>query len=726
MARQPLQPDSGILWRRRVASAVAAALACVAVALLHALASSKGAALGWLRPLQIGEHAFQDLRCRTGTTAPANPHLIFLAVDEPSIRLSLLSDEEKQQPPFDQMAAGWPWPRSVYAAVLDRLCNAGARMVVFDFLFSTPGKGDEEFRQAMERWPGRVLLACNLEQSRGTQSQTGQFPSPTLLPGDAGAADPRLGCITFFPDEADFCVRSAVFRTDLMMGDLVPESLAARVVRAAGPAGSEAFIPKTARPQLIRFTGPPSLAGLEKAAFRPHSLHEIFLPSFWERNYQGGKVFQDAIVLVGPDGNMLKDIIPTPLGPMPGPELHLNAVNALWHNDFLHEPPLSADIASIVLLAAAAWVLTCVNTSRIASLAALLAVGMGWIALGHVLYDVAALQVVTLAPLLALAIAWMAAQVTDYTLDAMYFRQMRGMLERYVSKRVASDLLDNPNSVLRTLGGERRPVVVLFTDLRGFTSLSEAIDPVEMVDRLNEYFALMVRPVLAEGGTLDKFIGDALMAVWGNFITAGARQDAAAAVRAGLAMRRALEELNVKWTHEHKDKSGKIFQLKMGIGIHSGDAVVGNLGCEEKMDPTVIGDTVNLASRVEGLTKQYHVDFLISDSVAAQTEGYFRLQSVDRVQPVGRAQPVQVFHVICLATEPVPGGEAAQRYLAAYEEAYSHAVARRFAAASIGFAEALKHRPDDYLATLHHKRCTDALADANHHAWSGFAVMESK
>ncbi|MEZ0295289.1 MAG: CHASE2 domain-containing protein [Candidatus Methylacidiphilales bacterium] len=731
--------------QRRLASGLAAALAFAAVALLHFLSSEKGANLELLKPLLTIERAFQDLRSRSGRPAPANPRLLFLSIDDPSIRLSLLSSEEKQQAPFNQME-GWPWPRSVYGAVLDRLCNAGARLVIFDLIFNNPGRNDEVFREAIARWPDRVLLACNLEQTRGTQITAGQFPSPTILPplpnsacisgGSVGGGcedvtvmDPRLGCIVVFAD-FDACLREALYRTDLASQNFVPESIAARVIRIAGPPGSTAHIPDSPRKQLIRFTGPPSLvstynpAGMEASPFRPHSLYEIFLPSFWERNYKSGEFFRDAIVIVGSDGNVLKDTISTPMGLMPGPELHLNAINALWHNAFLTYLPLWADILIIAATAFMAWVLSVAFKWRLASLAFAIGAALGYVFLSGVAYDVASLQLIYFSPLAALACTWVAAEMTDYTMETVYHNRMRATLERYVSKSVASELLDNPDTVLNTWGGVRRHVTVLFSDLRGFTSRSEAVDPVEMVNQLNEYFREMSRPVLDEQGTLDKFIGDAMMAVWGNLLQRDNREDAMAAVRSALRMRRALVSLNKRRTEKAGHEGNNVRQ---GIGIHCGDAVVGNLGCEEKMDPTVIGDTVNLASRIEGLTKQYRCDLLISGSVATLLQGAFRLQPVDRVLPLGRTQPVDVHFVVCSEEEAPKFLSAADKdFLHAYQTGYDFASNRNFAEAARHFQAALKIRPDDFLAGLHLQRCHDALLDSNHHAWSGIAVMETK
>src|SRR5947209_11262318 len=158
--------------------------------------------------------------------------------------------------------------------------------------------------------------------------------------------------------------------------------------------------------------------------------------------------------------------------------------------------------------------------------------------------------------------------------------------------------------------GSRKPVTMLFSDLIGFTTLSEKADPEELVRHLNEYLTKMTAVIFENGGTLDKFIGDAIMAVWGNVHSYGVTEDAKKAVRAAYGMRCALQKLNEGWSTD-----GRI-PLGMGIGINQGEVIVGNVGSQERMDPTVIGDAVNLASRLEGLTRIYAVDILIGTSAA--------------------------------------------------------------------------------------------------------------
>src|SRR5436853_5742680 len=204
-------------------------------------------------------------------------------------------------------------------------------------------------------------------------------------------------------------------------------------------------------------------------------------------------------------------------------------------------------------------------------------------------------------------------------------------------------MLDNPGGYYYSMLGSRKPVTVLFSDLVGFTALSAKADPAALVSQRNRYLSSMMPIVFINGGTLDKFIGDAIMAVWGNVSSHGTAEDAKAAVRAALGMRREMAKLNEAWRAEGIDP------LAFGIGINHGEAVVGNIGSyepHERLDPTVIGDAVNLASRLEALTRVYAVDILVGQSAADLVRDEFHFRSVARVQVKGKTEPVEVFTLI--------------------------------------------------------------------------------
>ena len=248
----------------------------------------------------------------------------------------------------------------------------------------------------------------------------------------------------------------------------------------------------------------------------------------------------------------------------------------------------------------------------------------------------------------------------------------RRTLERYVSKNLVKEILDNPGGFYSSLKGVRIPATILFSDIVGFTSLTEHADPEALVKQLNEYLSQMTKAVFDNGGTLDKFIGDAVMAVWGNVRSQGKAEDTKMAVRAALSMRRELWALNADWAERG------IAPFAIGIGINQGDVLGGNIGSQEKADPTVIGDAVNLASRLEGLTRTYSTDILLGQSAADLVRDEFHLRSVARVQVKGKSEPVEVSTLIGARSAGID--PEFLRHLETYEEAFQKFRQRDFRA----------------------------------------------
>jgi adenylate cyclase len=306
----------------------------------------------------------------------------------------------------------------------------------------------------------------------------------------------------------------------------------------------------------------------------------------------------------------------------------------------------------------------------------------------------------------------------EYTLDVMEKLRTRRTLERYVSKNLVKEILDNPDSYYHSLVGVRVPATMLFSDLVGFTTLAEKADPEALVKQLNEYLTRMTAVVFKNAGTLDKFIGDAIMCVWGNVRSFGVAQDAKNAVRTALDMRNELHKLNEGWKAEGR------MGLGMGIGINQGEVIVGNIGSQERMDPTVIGDTVNLASRLEALTRQYSVDILIGLTAAELVRDEFHLRSVARVQVKGKSHPVEVFTLIGARTDAVD--PELLKWLQSYEEGIEKFRERDFTQAKILFSRFLEFYPDDFLAKMYLERALEYEQQPPDEAWNAVEVFKKK
>ncbi|HYR59517.1 MAG TPA: adenylate/guanylate cyclase domain-containing protein, partial [Chthoniobacteraceae bacterium] len=515
--------------------------------------------LGWhFESLVRWELRFRNLLYDQGRKNPPDPRLIFLAIDNESVSIEKIDlDTLFARVPRDSadfraltlMSRQYPWPREVYALVLDKLFAAGASVVVLDLLFPKASADDTAFRAALDRYRDRVIVGSNfvpLTVSQGKAKWEHTLPADELIP-QTTPVDPRVAFTNFFADEVDGTVRRARFRVSLGSFDPanaeaneeVFSSIAARAVTQAGLGD---LVPPGREPErLFRFTAPPGFG------FPPQSIYQLFVPRYWQANFGGGERLRGKIVVIGPFGNWAHDEHPTPLGIMPGPELHLNAINALLHREFIRESPLWLDCALVLLAGFSAWLVSLLTARPTLQVLRGFAANGLVILLAFEAFNHSNACSAVVAPLLALNLSGGSCFVYEYIRERIDRARTRRTLERYVSKDVVRELLDNRESLLHSLVGARKSITVLFSDLRGFTTLTESADPAGLVAQLNEYFNRMVRIVFANSGTLDKFIGDGLMAHWGSIVSEGETADARHAVRTALEMRAALAQLNAEW-----------------------------------------------------------------------------------------------------------------------------------------------------------------------------------
>jgi adenylate cyclase len=661
-----------------------------------------------------GEQSFQDLLRREGRKIAAPHDFVFLGIDQSTLQLPpLTADEVAGNRAFQLMTERpFPWSREVWALLLDRLFGAGARLVVFDLLFNPPNDGDPAFHAALDRYHDKVVVGANFDMENGAQGVT---PNDALIPPPQ-LLDDRVGFVNFFPDSIDGKTRAVAYRvTNRQLAGLPPEpseevyeSLSARALAKIGHGND---VPRDFRGHMIRFTAP--------EAFEPRRLYEIFDPKLWHADYAAGAFFKDKIVMVGPSAQVLHDVVDTPMSPTTsGPGLHLQAMAAALGHEFLRPTPPKFGLTLVAAAGLIAWSLVAFLRRPLLCVGALVAITAAYLGMARLSYDKTGLLLLTVPVLSALLLSGSFSLGFEYALERIEKLRTRRTLERYVSKNLVKEVLENPGSYYSTLRGVRVPVSILFSDLVGFTTLSEKADPEALVAQLNEYLTRMTSVVFSNGGTLDKFIGDAIMAVWGNVRSFGVAQDAKNCARAALAMRRELRQLNEKWRDEGR------MGLGMGIGINQGEVIVGNIGSQERMDPTVIGDSVNLASRLEGLTRIYGVDILLGPTAAELVRDEFHLRSVARVQVKGKTKPVDAFTFIGARNEDVDS--QLLKWLEVYEEGLEKFRARDFTQAKILFSRFLEFYPDDLLAQMYLARSLDYERQPPDEAWSAIEVLTKK
>ncbi|HEV3485797.1 MAG TPA: adenylate/guanylate cyclase domain-containing protein, partial [Vicinamibacterales bacterium] len=345
--------------------------------------------------------------------------------------------------------------------------------------------------------------------------------------------------------------------------------------------------------------------------------------------------FKNKIVFVGLATSGLVDIFNTPFGLLvPGIQIHASMADSLLSNKFIRPAPDAARLWTTVGFAMLVGLMAALLPYLAAAAGALLIVSV-WTWYSLTAFD-DGLWLNMTQPLMSIGIALFAGTAYQYFVEGAEKRVVKRLFGRYVSKDVYQQLVSNPE--LAELGGKRREMSVLFSDIRGFTTVTEKGDPEELVAQLNEYFSRMVEIVFRHKGTVDKFVGDMVMALFGAPLDDA--DHAEHAVTAAVDMVRELGELNQKWAAEGRA------QLDIGIGVNSGDMIAGNIGSSSIMSYTVIGDNVNLGARLESLNKDYKTRIIISDATRSRLHGNYDIRPLGDVVVKGKTRPVAIFEVL--------------------------------------------------------------------------------
>ncbi len=567
------------------------------------------------------EQGFYDLRfgLRGPLPQPKNTPVTILAVDDAT---------------FDTLTKPLVFWQDYFGEVVRHLNQAGAAAVGMDFLFFDMSEWNAEGQQVLV---GAVLEA-NQEAPRVVLGYRIAGRDVIQLPFQltVAAGDGGLGYVNLTTDSDDFVRRQALYAPSDEGGEAA--SFAAAVLQAFTGKKRIDFVstPGSPNEMLINYRG-----------------LEVFPQvSFWravQAAQQGDLAFFDQfkgrIVLIGEVAE--EDRHPTPLyywvdrretrdkARTAGVIIHANAMATILEGDFIRQLPEPWQ-ALVILLAVAATAWIGFRSGSVNVLTASLLTGAFAAAVFALMAFLFArgVYVYLTGPLVGVFVAGAASMAANYILEGREKRQLRNLFKRYVDDTVIEQILAQPNLAL---AGERKSVAVLFSDIRNFTGRSENLPPEELVRRLNHYFEKMVRAILSNRGTVDKFIGDGIMAIFGAPL-----QDPEAplhAVQAGQAMLEELAELNREWSEEGFDP------IRIGIGIHCGEAVVGNIGSPQKMEYTAIGDVVNTASRIEGLNKSLGTEFLISGETYDAVAGKIAAERLPDETVKGKARAVRVYRV---------------------------------------------------------------------------------
>jgi adenylate cyclase len=671
----------------------------------------------------------------------------------------------------------WPWPRTDLAALTRSIGDAGAAAIGFDIVFSEPDRTsprllaewekrqgatpaqlatllslpdhDARFAEALAATPS--VLGFFLTQDRRTAAvrpkagfavagtdpgaSLTDYPGAILPLAPFRDAAPGLGFVSIKGD-ADGIVRRVplIARAN---GALVP-SLSAEALRVAQGAGSmivrssdasgevnagapeavalkigEAEVPITERGELwMHYTEP--------VPARTVPAWKILSGGLSRAEMQ--RLFSGRIVLIGAGAIGLRDLVSTPLQERElGVVIHAQAVEQMVLQDFLYRPDWTAGLEMSVLLGAGlllALLLPMMGAFRGALLAAGLIAGVGggsWYA-----FRARSLLIDPSAPILALLACYIVITLFTYLREERQRRYIHGAFDRYLSPELVKRITDDPSRL--ELGGEVRQMTVLFCDIRGFSHISEQMGPQEIIRFLIAFLTPMTDILLARRATIDKYIGDAILAFWNAPLDDPDQHRNAA--RAALAMIEGLEALN--GTMPEQKEASWPGRVEIGIGLNAGPCCVGNMGSARRLSYSLIGDTVNLASRIEGLTKAYGVRILAGEELADRLEG-FALVEADRVRVVGRDRPVTV-HAL-LGDEKLAGSPAFAAFASGHAQLLADYRERRWDDAEGRLEEAeaeaagygLARLYERYRASIHAFRVHPPADD-----WDGVTIAATK
>ncbi len=626
--------------------------------------------------------AYDIYSCIRGI-APPSESIVIVGIDEES---------------FSAMKLPWPWPRSIHGKLIKTLRNSGAKAIIFDIIFSDPSKPQEDRAMAEAiRNPGKVVLAADVEIIKTEKFSQKNLVSPLEEFVSAGA----LFGVSFLPVDTDNVVRRFPWEAAevpslevaaLQMLNVSRQKDERKMVPFAGPAYHIPYIPyyKALNPE----------AYLPLGFFK----NKIVLVGKYSRPSKG--IISDLagkyrLYLQPPSAVRGVDMFATPFYLVdnrltPGIEIHANMLLSLIKDDFLK--PLSATEA-ILFVALFSIFLTLINRhwSPLRSMGINLTTLVLFLIFSFLLFSRQRLFLPFSAPLLALFVNFVSSGIMSYVGVEKKRRYLRKAFSLYLSPQVVEKILEDPNRL--KLGGERVLATVLFTDLAGFTEMSEKMEPEEVVSILTRCTTEMTKVIFKYNGTLDKFIGDAVMAVWGA--PAKDEDQATHACQAALEMQRIMKTLSRDAPMPHK--------LSMRVGINTGIVMAGNMGSDERFEFTVIGDHVNIASRLEGLNKTFGTEIIISEFTKIKMDPVFTTRKLDWVRVKGRQQAIQVYELVDGERGPC---------IDLFEEGLHFYQAGNFGVAREKFVEVLKINPADKPSQIFIARC-DYLLNAPPDTWDG-------
>jgi len=670
-----------------------------------------------------------------------DPRVILVKIDQSSL---------------DQLG-GWPWDRSLHGDFCQLATAGDAAVIGFDLLFTEPRekKSDEHFVQGVAK-ANAVVTGANFDPQNpkgdAVQYNLGKTKPLTRVEGDIKAIGgqnvvllpiPALREVSYFgfveaaPESSDG-IRRRLPLVERIGGEVfpslslqilcqfwkvAPENVVVRLgseIELPTPDGTK-HIPINERGEmLLNYRDSDSYAAITGGV---NAVSYGQLMGGLAEHFVEGKEYpkelpsiENKMLLVGQTAVGLIDFGPSPLeAASPLVAVHLTALNNILQDDYLKiAPDWPITLGWFVI----SWVTLFYLRKKsiiFSIIIPLICVGL-YSMLAEIVFIKQSLLLPLVWPVMFFLLLHLGIIVLRWIEEAQSRQQIKQIFSSYIAPSILDQLLEQPDSI--KLGGVSKPVTMLFSDIRGFSGLSETMSEEQLVRQLNEYFEKMVGCVNRYRGTLHKYIGDAVMAAWGDVLPEKPEIDAAHAVRSALAMRAELILLNQMWAEQKRP------QLRIGIGLNHGKVLVGNIGATQRREFTVMGDPVNLASRLEGVTKEYHTDIAIGESVREFVREQFLLRTLGVIVVKGKSQPVKVYEVLDDLEKPL--GLWPAEWVADYEKTMEAYFARKFREAREGFKKCLKRRPEDYCSKLYLDICDELILHPPPKNWDGTQVMKTK
>ncbi|HUP66295.1 MAG TPA: adenylate/guanylate cyclase domain-containing protein [Thermoanaerobaculia bacterium] len=635
-----------------------ALIGLAAAALIGALTALSPSLFGleWLH--------YDALSRRIALREPPDDRIVIVAISEKSI--SSLEPLYGRQP---------SWSRELMGRVIEEARRGGAKGVVFDFVFQeesfTDPAGDRRFSEELGSFPtilgiqteppgqGRAAWPEELDEKLLTiQNSPSSIPRVDALPPHPlFRTAARIGSIRYAPATGERVARRYSLGERIEGERFIPSLAVAAAMTFSGIEGPAAWrqqdgsqwlslgplsIPvddagtmvirwhaADSEPDLVQYP----VVDFDRVIVASLAREEGSIPLETIEQFER-ETFEGKIALVGFTATGL-DLRPTPLsGTSAGVEIHANALDALINGRFNREASPFLIGTFMVLATAAFGAIVFAIRSQLAAFAWAACFAAAWLIAGAVALS-NGIVIRSIGPAIAILVAWIAITVMRFIAEQRQTLQLKSTFGHYVSPQILEYLLEHPDRV--RLGGERRDLTILFSDIRGFTSISEASEPEEVVEMLNEYLSRMVDILLRHGGTLDKFIGDAVMGFWNA--PASEPEHPRKAVLCAIEMIEETARLRALWEPEGKPA------IRIGIGINTGEAVVGNIGSRQVFGYTVIGDAVNLASRLEGKNKDFGTEIIVSESTRERMGSDIPSFYLDEVKVKGKELAVKIYEI---------------------------------------------------------------------------------